>query len=61
MEDVKLPRVGESTGKSPLPRGVNMVRLDNVIVFVRWHRASQSFFPLPQEEQEALARKLGLI
>ena len=55
--DIKLPKVGEETPKSPLPRGVHMVRLGERIVFVR--RVAGRMLPIPQVEQEALAQKLG--
>jgi hypothetical protein len=60
MEDVRLPKVGEEAPKPVLPRGVSIIRVDSALVFVR-KAVGGRLFPLPQKEQEALARKLGLI
>ena len=59
MDDVTLSKVGEEQPKNLLPRGIHMVQVGDSIVFVRRHIGR--LFPLPQTEQERLARDLGLI
>jgi len=58
MDDIKLRKVGEPKD-NVLPRGVHMVRMEGRVIFVK-SRAGM-LMPLPQDEQERLARECGLI
>lgn len=59
ISDITLSKVGEDKPKVSLPRGVHIVQLGDRIVFVRWFRLRKIMMPLPQDEQERLAKKLG--
>jgi hypothetical protein len=58
MDDIKLRKIGDAKD-NVLPRGVRAVCMDNRIVFVKY--IAGRLMPLPQDQQEDLGKKCGLI
>jgi hypothetical protein len=59
MDNIRLLKVGDPQPEYQLPRGIRAVRLGDRVIFVR--SIMGRMMPLPQLEQEALAKKLGWI